>query len=331
MLTMKPSPSPIPDEPKKSYREILEQLVKEELSQLKRPTNGIVISGLSAGLDVGLSLMFMGVVFTMFHGVLAEPIVHMLVATMYSVGFIFVILGRSELFTEHTTLAVLPVLNHRASLRSLARLWGLIYGSNLVGAALSAFLTTTVGPALGVIDPEAFGMIARGLVNHSWWVILMSGMLAGWMMGLLSWLVTASRDTISQLVLVWIVTTAIGLSHLHHSIVGTVEVLAAVFTGQGVTMLDYAHFIVWATLGNAIGGVVFVALIKYGHVTSIGRDAGLSVGQDDGVNVTDAAIAREHDDLHLSCELVSEHEMVKDKPALSHDGKGNDGDNRGQG
>jgi formate/nitrite transporter FocA (FNT family) len=43
-----------------------------------------------------------------------------------SSGFLFVILGRSELFTEHTTLAVLPVLDGRASLRQLGRLWGLI-------------------------------------------------------------------------------------------------------------------------------------------------------------------------------------------------------------
>lgn len=260
------------EDPKKSYREILEQQIKEELTQLMRPSSGLLISGLSAGLDVGFSLLLMAVVLTLFQGVFAPAVVEILVANMYSVGFIIVILGRSELFTEHTTLAFLPVLNGRATVGALARLWGLIYISNIFGGMLFALIVTTIGPALGVIEPWAFGEIGRSLIEHEWWVILVSAILAGWMMGLVSWLVTASRDTISQIVLVWLITTAIGLAHLHHSIVGTVEVLAALFAGQGVTWLDYGYFALWATLGNAIGGLVFVALIKYGHAIQRGAE-----------------------------------------------------------
>jgi len=255
------------DEAQKSYRDILRQQVHEELVQIQRPTAGLFISGLSAGLDVGFSLLLMAVMYTMTAGVFAEPVVNILVANMYSVGFIFVILGRSELFTEHTTIAFLPVLNGRASLGALSRLWAIIYTSNLIGAAIFAFLATIIGPALDVIDPVAFEALARPLVEHPWWIILLSGVLAGWMMGLLSWLITASRDTVSQVLLVWLVTTGIGLAHLHHSIVGTVEVLAAVFAMQGVTLAEFGHFLLWATLGNAIGGLVFVALIKYGHAS----------------------------------------------------------------
>jgi formate/nitrite transporter FocA (FNT family) len=245
----------------------LRQQVHEELVQIHRPTAGLFISGLSAGLDVGFSLLLMAVMYTMTNGVFAEPVVNILVANMYSIGFIFVILGRSELFTEHTTLAFLPVLNRRASLKALSRLWVTIYTSNLIGAAIFAFIATIIGPALDVIDPIAFEELARPLVEHPWWIILLSGVLAGWMMGLLSWLVTASRDTVSQVLIVWLVTTGIGLAHLHHSIVGTVEVLAAVFATQGVTLAEFGHFLLWATLGNAIGGLVFVALIKYGHAS----------------------------------------------------------------
>jgi formate/nitrite transporter FocA (FNT family) len=255
------------DETQKSYRDILRQQVHEELVQIQRPTAGLFISGLSAGLDVGFSLLLMAVMYTMTAGVFSEPVVNILVANMYSVGFIFVILGRSELFTEHTTLAFLPVLNGRASLGALSRLWATIYTSNLIGAAIFAFLATIIGPALDVIDPTAFEALARPLVEHPWWIILLSGVMAGWMMGLLSWLITASRDTVSQVLIVWLVTTGIGLAHLHHSIVGTVEVLAAVFATQGVTFAEFGHFLLWATLGNAIGGFVFVALIKYGHAS----------------------------------------------------------------
>lgn len=252
--------------PRKPARRILEQEISEGLGEIRRSASGLLISGLSAGLDVGFSLLLIAIVLSRAAGVFSEPVVEILVANAYAVGFIFVIVGRSELFTEHTALSVLPVLNGRASLRALARLWVLVYVSNLVGAAIFARLAAGIGPALGVVEPEVFGEIARALVDHSWQVILMSGVLAGWLMGLVSWLVAAGRDTISQIVLVWLVTAAIGFAHLHHSILGSVEVMAGIFARQGVTWGDYAHFLLWSTLGNSIGGVFFVAVIKYGHV-----------------------------------------------------------------
>src|SRR4051812_19358540 len=125
----------------------------------------------------------------------------MLVANMYAVGFLFVVLGRSELFTEQTTLAVLPVLNGQASLGDLARTWAVVYVANLIGAAAFAALTVLIGPALGVIKPVVFGEIATIMTDHPARVIFLSAVLAGWLMGLLSWLVAASRDTIGQIVL----------------------------------------------------------------------------------------------------------------------------------
>lgn len=260
------APDPDMVEPRKPARRILEQEIAEGLGEIERPFAGLFIAGISAGLDIGFSLFLMAVMLTAVSEQFPEPVVRILVANMYSIGFIFVILGRSELFTEHTTLAALPVLNGQAPLRSLARLWGIVYSANLLGAAGFALLAVIIGPALGVIDVAAFGEIAHHVVDHPAWVILMSGLLAGWLMGLLSWLVAAGRDTISQIALVWLVTTAIGFSRLHHSIVGTVEVLTGIFAQQGVTLADFGHFLLWATIGNSIGGVFFVALIKYSHV-----------------------------------------------------------------
>jgi formate-nitrite transporter family protein len=256
------------EEAQKSYETILEQEITAGLTELERPALGLLLSGLSAGLDVSLGLLLMAVMRTLTEGTLSKPVSEILVALMYASGFLFVVLGRSELFTEHTTLAVMPVLDGRASLRQLGRLWGLIYVSNQAGAAAFAAFLAFLGPRLGVIEPRVFGEIASGLVDHPGWVILLSGLLAGWLMGLLSWLVAASRDTISQIFIVGLVTTAIGLCHLHHAVAGTAEVLAGVFSGQGATMADFGKFLVWATLGNILGGVFFVALLKFGHIRS---------------------------------------------------------------
>src|SRR5205823_4313196 len=105
------------------------------------------------------SLFLMAVTRTLLEGTFPGPGVDLLVANMYAVGFIFVILGRSELFTEQTTLAVLPVLDRQATPQALARLWAVVYAANLAGAAAFAALAVLVGPALGVIDRRVFGEI----------------------------------------------------------------------------------------------------------------------------------------------------------------------------
>jgi formate/nitrite transporter FocA (FNT family) len=258
-------------EPQKGYETILAQEIETGVTELERSGRGLFLSGLSAGLDVSFSLLLMAVMTTLAAGRLPEPVVEMLVANMYAVGFIFVVLGRSELFTEHTTLAVLPVLDGRASVRQLARLWGIVYVSNLTGAGAFAGIAALVGPALGVAEPAAFGKIAHTVTDHSAWVMLASAALAGWLMGLMSWLVIASRDTVGQILLVWLVTVSIGFLHLNHVVVGTTEVLAGFFADQGITLLDFGRFLLFTTVGNALGGFIFVALIKYGHAKHAGK------------------------------------------------------------
>lgn len=253
-------------EPQKGYETILEQQILSGQKELERPSGSLFLSGLSAGLDVSLSLLLMGVMRGLTEGVLPHPVSEILVASMYAAGFLFVVLGRSELFTEHTTLAVLPVLDGRASMAQLGRLWGVVYVSNLLGAAAFAGFLSFLGPRLGIIESRVLGGIAAEVVGHPFWVILLSGVLAGWLMGLLSWLVAASRDTIGQIAIITLVTFAIGFAHLHHSIVGSAEVLAGIFSGQGATLVDFGRFLGGATLGNILGGFFFVALIKYGHI-----------------------------------------------------------------
>jgi formate-nitrite transporter family protein len=126
---------------------------------------------------------------------------------------------------------------------------------------------------LGVVDVSLFGRIAKHVVDHPWWVIFLSGTLAGWLMGLVSWLVSAARDTTSQILFVGIITWSIGVVHLHHAIVGSVEVLAGIFARQGVGLWDYWHFLLWTTCGNAAGGFFFVALFKYSHATRRAAEA----------------------------------------------------------
>ena len=254
-------------EPKKSSNQILQDQILEGLKTLEEGTLKILISAIAAGLEIGFSLFLMAVMLTETEGQLPQPVIGLMVANMYAIGFIFVILGRSELFTEQTTLVVLPVLNGKATIGMLTRQWGIVLFGNLIGASLFALMAVQVGPSLGDIDPKVFGILAEEMVDHNGTTILLSAVLAGWLMGLMSWLVAASRDTISQIVVVWVIATAIGFAGFHHVIAGSVEVLAGLFSGQDVCIADYGKFLIWTTLGNVLGGVFFVAVIKYGYAT----------------------------------------------------------------
>jgi formate/nitrite transporter FocA (FNT family) len=260
--------------------DILRAQIRQGLSELNRPRDGLFLSALSAGLDIGFGPLLMAVVLTAAEFSFSSPLTKdFLMANAYAFGFILVVMGRSELFTEHTTLAVLPVLDRQATVGQLGRLWGIVYLGNLVGGTVFAGSVIWIAPALGVAEPRAFVEIGTALTEHPTWVLLAAGVLAGWLMGLLSWLVAAAQESVSRILFVWIIATAIGFAHLPHSIAGTVEVLAGVFVGPEVTLRDFARFLVASTLGNAIGGSVFVALLKYGHVVRTGPPEGrINVG-----------------------------------------------------
>lgn len=245
----------------------MEEEVWQGLGELRRPAPGLLLSGFSAGLDIGFSVLLMAAVLTLLDPSASPLFRSFLLGNAYTLGFIFVILGRSELFTEHTALAVFPVLQGRASLGQLGRLWGLVYAANLVGAAIFAGFAVLLGPRLGIIEPAAFESISHELVDHDAVTIFLSAVAAGWLIGLLSWLVSAARETVSQVVVVWIITFVMGFLGLHHCIVGSVEVLTGVFSDGGTTLGDFAYFLGWTTFGNVVGGVALVAAVKYSHAT----------------------------------------------------------------
>ncbi|KTG09187.1 formate transporter [Haloprofundus marisrubri] len=248
-------------------RDILETQIEEGLHEIHRELDGLFLSGLSAGLDIGFGPLLMAVILTLSAGSYGDLPTELLLASAYSIGFIFVVLGRSELFTEHTTLAVLPVIDGRASLRDLGRLWSVIFVSNVIGGLVFALFVVNVIPTIGVVRPESFVTVAEKLIDHGAWGMFLSAVLAGWLMGLLSWLVTAAQSTMGRLLIIWLITAAIGLLHLPHSIAGNVEVLFGLFLAPEITLADYGRFLVLATLGNVVGGSVFVALLKYGHIS----------------------------------------------------------------
>lgn len=251
----------------RSYSAIFYNQLEEGMMTLNRPAAGQFVSSVSCGLDISLGPFMMIALLTTLSGAVADPIVHTITPILYTFGFIFVILGRSELFTEHTTLAVLPVLDGRTSLSKLARLWGIVYSGNIIGGIVMGVFGAWATVALEIIEPKYLIKTGMTFIHLSPEGVFAGAIIAGWLMGLLSWMLTSAGDTISRIVLIVFTTYLIGFGHMPHCVAGNIEVLAAMMAGAPISMAAWAQFLAITSIGNAIGGVVFVSLIKYGHVT----------------------------------------------------------------
>ncbi len=250
----------------KGGNQILKEQIQMALTEYHRHNKALFLSSFSGGLEIGFSLLLMGTLYTMFYDQLSMSSLELILGFAYPIGFIFVILGRSELFTEHTTLAVLPVLNRSVKVIHLLELWAIIFAGNLLGGYLFSLILSKMGPAMGVVEKGALIHIAEKMIKFNGWITLGSAIFAGWLMGLLSWLITSSRDTISRIFFIVLVTSVIGIAGLHHSIVGSIEVFTGLLVSDTITLGDYVHFQFWTTIGNIIGGTVFVAIVKYSHL-----------------------------------------------------------------
>lgn len=270
----------------RDYTAILENQMEEGVQTIERPTSGQFISSLSCGFDLGLGPLFLIAMATVLGGALGSTLVKFPMSLMYTFGFVYVILGHSELFTEHTTLAVLPVLAGNKSLADLGRLWGVVWGGNMVGGVFMAVLIAIFGPSTHVITRATIVDVAMPFMELTPLGVFVGALLAGWLMGLLSWLLTSANDSISRLFIVVLTTFMIGFFHLPHCVAGNIEVLAGMLAGAPISLVEWGRFLTITTVGNAVGGVVFVSIIKYSHIKR-GRTepSHINLEQEEGVGI----------------------------------------------
>ena len=255
----------IEEKPKEAY-EIMNEQIEAGLKEHKRSDLGLFLSSLSAGLEVGFSILIIGIIYTLFKNESTNSQLAVMMALVYPIGYIFVIIGRSELFTEHTTLATIPVMNGQATLSSLAKLWLIVYIGNLAGGYIFGSITLVFNGEMHLIGKDFFYFVSEKMVKYSVGATLISGIMAGWLMGMLSWLLSSAQDTFSRVVMIFLVTFLISIAGLHHCIVGSIEVFMAFFAeANQISLAQFLRFQGLATLGNIIGGVILVAVVKFAH------------------------------------------------------------------
>lgn len=241
-----------------SADEIFQRITASAEEEIDRNARLLFFSGLAAGMGVAVSFFGRAVMTTAYP---LDPTG--LGNLLYPIGFVIIILGGYQLFTENTLTPVTLVLTRFASIPSLLRLWGIVLFANVVGAALVAFFFAKTS----ILEPDvaatgySFGEHA---LSFSWSALFFKGILAGVLVATMVWLSHASRDTISRFFIVYFIMFMIPVGDLFHCVVGAFEMFYLVFSGPTSLLTVLMDFFVPVVIGNTIGGVFFVALVNYG-------------------------------------------------------------------
>jgi formate/nitrite transporter FocA (FNT family) len=246
-----------------SAAEIHDNVLGPAEEELKRSSLSLLWSSFGAGLTIGFSFLLGAFAQTL----VPERYAHAAAGIVYPLGFVFVVFARSELFTENTLEPVIPFLHKRdaETLTKMLRLWGLLLVGNLVGTVVFAFVMQRTSLLEADVKTH-LDHIAMLSTSDGFGLTLARGIMAGWLIALLTWLMASTQESIAHLVLIWLTTAPIALLNFRHSIVGSVEAFYRVSAGTASLGEMAWRFIVPAVIGNTIGGVVLVALLNYGQV-----------------------------------------------------------------
>jgi formate/nitrite transporter FocA (FNT family) len=239
---------------------VIHEVIREEgEEELKRPVTALIWSGLAAGLSMGFSFLGLSLMKAMLPD---EPWRQLIAALGYSTGFVITVLGRQQLFTESTLTAVLPLLVRRdaATLGKLLRFWTVVLVTNLIGTAIFAAL---ISPETLFSPPvrDALVQTATEAISGAFWPTLMKGVLAGWLIAMMVWLLPSARS--AKLFVILLLTYVVGIGQFSHVIAGSAESAFAVITGHGSLADYFLRFLVPTLIGNTLGGVALVALLNH--------------------------------------------------------------------
>ncbi|HLH33269.1 MAG TPA: formate/nitrite transporter family protein [Alloacidobacterium sp.] len=241
--------------------EIYQQVSKNARRELSRTNMALAVSGIVGGLTMGLTGLSVALVRAQLGNSSVAAFISM---CFYPMGFMAVILGRGQLFTENTLYPVALVLTERRHFWSTMRLWAVVLSANVVGAFLFAMLAVRTG-ALRTEYADALARLGDDAASSSASHIFWSAVVGGWIIAMVAWLVSGSHSITGAVMLIWTLTFIVGLGHFAHCIATSGEILAAVLHGQ-LAASSYFRWLVPAVLGNITGGVLLVTLLEYGQV-----------------------------------------------------------------
>ena len=242
---------------------VIHEIVRAEGEQeLQRHFAGLAWSGLAAGLSIGFSFVTQAHIRAMLPD---QPWSRLVSSFGYTIGFLIVVLGRQQLFTETTLTALIPALTRRdlPTARATLRVWIIVLTANLIGTWAFAFMSAEPG----VFEPaarHAMDKIAADLLALPFWQCAVRGVAAGWLIGLMVWLLPGAGAARASMVM--LLTYVVAVCAFPHIIAGSVEAAYAFFAGHA-SVGDYlTRFLAPTLLGNVFGGTALAAVFNHAPV-----------------------------------------------------------------
>lgn len=239
---------------------IYKQVAKNAQTELSRSSLALAVSGFAGGSFMGLSGLGVALAMVALGGV---PHVYFFSRMFYPLGFIVVIVGRAQLFTENTLYPVALVLAEKKRFFDTLRLWGIVLPMNVLGAFAFAALIAWF-PSVPHPVADALASLGRNAVGTPHSSVFWTGVTAGWMIATAAWLVSSSSSVLGSVVLIWMLTFIVGLGNFAHCIASSGEIWSAVLMHQA-SVGGYLLWLLWAVLGNICGGVFMVTVLEYGQ------------------------------------------------------------------
>ncbi|MEN2749097.1 formate/nitrite transporter family protein [Sphingomonas sp. T9W2] len=260
-VALNPKQEEVVDDRRAASALIVHEVVRRQgIEELERPAASLMWSGITAGIAIGLSLLGKAVMDT---AVPAGPWTPLLQSLGYSLGFVVVILGRMQLFTESTLSAVLPLATEpsaRNLLRTL-RLWAIVLAANLVGTF--AFAGFAMLGGLGVEQAAELVRVSGAVLHHQGLDGFLAGIPSGILLASVVWTLPSAEG--QKITLIVLLTGLIDLGGFAHIVAGAAEMWVLVIHGDMGAGQAFGFFVP-VLFGNIVGGSLLFALLAHAQV-----------------------------------------------------------------
>ena len=245
-----------------SARLIYEVIRRDGEEELERPTASLIWSGMAAGIVISFSVWGEAVLRTYLPD---APSSYLVENFGYSLGFLVVILGRMQLFTENTITTVLPVMHQQSltCLASMMRLWTLVLVANVVGAFVAGFFLSLPDVVSDAVQASLLDL-SQHAVGMGAWQGFFRGIPAGVLVASIVWMMPSSQSGGFFIILAF--TWLIAAGDLTHIIAGSVEMAYLIWQGQLGAYAAIVDFFLPVLAGNIVGGTAIFTMLAWGQV-----------------------------------------------------------------
>jgi len=246
--------------------EIWDEGLREGERRLARSWVALAATGFAGGTDVMFGIVAATVASAGLSAVMPQPTAHVLGSLLFGLGFVFITIGRAELFTENFLIPVGTVFAGRASGRELVRMWVITLVLNFVALAIFGLIFSFRG-VLPTGSLHTAGITADALADRSFLAALLSAVVAGVIMTVFTWITIAAEGAVGRIVVALLVGFLLSAPTLNHAVVGFGEMFFGLVAGTThATWSDLAANVGIAVLGNLIGGVGLVFTTRLAQV-----------------------------------------------------------------